>query len=562
MKYIARDMERKVQYLIEESSRFALIKDFAKSLETAKEARKLEREVFNFREIHGLNEQTISDLSYASLLNLAISFQDSEMMEDAIDVYSMLIKQKEHPNAERLRVNIGNIFYHQGKYRDAIKMYRMALDQIPSTERKLGYKVSFNVGKAFLKIGQYREAIQHFEAIMTSSPSHEVGFNLVLCYFTICDIEKIKRGFTKLSSIPITCSVFDTVDDDSLATNLTTKEADIRDILNQLMDVRVKEGNHFIFTAARIIAPVVAMNTWASGYRWAVEQLYRKGNIEVANQLEIEQALEHLRKNEISLAFELLKSFEKKGQSSKAIAAPNLSTVYFLEGDHTSAHSFANLALSHSRFNPLSIVNKGNCLFVEGDYLGAKAMYLEAIAFQSGCIVALFNLGLVNLKLCLVRDARSAFEKIQRLTPGYTPAIYLIASLCEQGSDLKEAIKWLSVLISGGLADAGVLSRIGQIYVNANDERQGFYHLFESYKLYPINLDVLNWLGVWFLKNEMYEQSISMFERGWYIQPNESKWPLMICSCYHRMKNYSESHDLYKKIHEKFPENIECEIFY
>ena len=33
----------------------------------------------------------------------------------------------------RLRVNMGNIYYEQRKYPQAIKMYRMALDQIPST---------------------------------------------------------------------------------------------------------------------------------------------------------------------------------------------------------------------------------------------------------------------------------------------------------------------------------------------------------------------------------------------------------------------------------------------
>ena len=33
----------------------------------------------------------------------------------------------------RLRVNMGNIYYKQGKYMQAVKMYRMALDQVPTT---------------------------------------------------------------------------------------------------------------------------------------------------------------------------------------------------------------------------------------------------------------------------------------------------------------------------------------------------------------------------------------------------------------------------------------------
>jgi intraflagellar transport protein 88 len=551
-------MERKVQHLLHESARLSLKKDFAKSLQTAKEAKSCERELFRYIEIHCLNEQTMNDLPFASSLNLAISFQESEMLDDAIETYFIMIKEKEHPNAERLRVNIGNILYQQGKYRDAIKMYRMVLDQIPSTEREIGFKISLNIGKAFLKMGQYREAVQHFEAIMASSPSHEVGFNLVLCYFTIYDKERIRRGFSKLSSIPLLNPVFGIGDDALLINDLKTEEVCSQDSLNQLIETKVKDANCFLFTAARIIAPAVVSNTWVSGYSWAVDQVYKKGNVSVVCQLEMEQALEHLRKNEISMAFELLKSFERKDQRSKAMAAANLSSAYFLEGDYSVAHSLANTAISYNRFNPLSIVNKGNCLFAEEDYAGAKALYHEAIGVQSGCVVAMFNLGLVNLKLGLVREALFTFEKIHRIDPSFAPAIYHLACINEKTSELKEAIKWHSVLISSNIVDAGVLARIGQLYLNSNDEKQGFCHFLESYKLYPICLNILSWLGSWFLKNEMYEQSLHLFDICGCIQPTESKWPLMISCCYHRMKNYSESHRLYLKILDRDPENVEC----
>ena len=37
----------------------------------------------------------------------------------------------------RLRINIGNIYFEQKKYLQAIKMYRMALDQIPNAQMDL-----------------------------------------------------------------------------------------------------------------------------------------------------------------------------------------------------------------------------------------------------------------------------------------------------------------------------------------------------------------------------------------------------------------------------------------
>lgn len=40
-------------------------------------------------------------------------------------------------NAHRLKINMGNIYYKQGQYHQAIKMYRMALDQVPSSQKNL-----------------------------------------------------------------------------------------------------------------------------------------------------------------------------------------------------------------------------------------------------------------------------------------------------------------------------------------------------------------------------------------------------------------------------------------
>tara|TARA_B110000305_G_scaffold205436_1_gene235629 strand:+ start:43 stop:222 length:180 start_codon:yes stop_codon:yes gene_type:complete len=55
----------------------------------------------------------------------------------------------------------------------------------------------------------------------------------------------------------------------------------------------------------------------------------------------------------------VLKSFEKKDQNMKAMAATNLSFIYFLEGDLESANQYADLAVRNSRYNAKALVNKG-----------------------------------------------------------------------------------------------------------------------------------------------------------------------------------------------------------
>lgn len=50
-----------------------------------------------------------------------------------------IVKNKALPQSGRLRVNMGNIHFEQKKYTNAIKMYRMALDQIPATAKEVCY---------------------------------------------------------------------------------------------------------------------------------------------------------------------------------------------------------------------------------------------------------------------------------------------------------------------------------------------------------------------------------------------------------------------------------------
>ena len=73
-----------------------------------------------------------------------------------------------------------------------------------------------------------------------------------------------------------------------------------------------------------------------------------------------------------------------------------------------------------------------------------------------------------------------------------------------------------------------------------------------------MNLDVISWLGVWYVKSDLYEQSIQFFDRACQIQPTEVKWRLMLTACYRRMGSYQKALQMYIKMHHEFPENVEC----
>ena len=71
--------------------------------------------------------------------------------QEAINSYTIILKNKQYPQASRLRVNMGNIFFEQKKYEQAIKNYNMAIDSTTNQNKDMKYKIKKNVGLALVK---------------------------------------------------------------------------------------------------------------------------------------------------------------------------------------------------------------------------------------------------------------------------------------------------------------------------------------------------------------------------------------------------------------------------
>lgn len=274
--------------------------------------------------------------------------------------------------------------------------------------------------------------------------------------------------------------------------------------------------------------------------------------------MELECALHHLRHRNFVKAVDTLKAFEKKEQHVKAMAATNLSFIYFLEGDVSLAQQYADLAYELDRYSAKALVNKGNCLTIKNDHAVAKQFYLEAIGVEADCAEAIYNLGLVNFKLQAWSAALQAFEKLHQVVPNSAEVIYQVAAIHEVRGSFDVALRWYTILSTHVPYDAPILLRLGQLCSRGADELQALHFHLESYRHYPASLDVLSWLGVWYVKSEMYERAAHFFERASQIQPHEVKWQLMVTSCFRRVGDINRALHLYKHIHYKYPDNAEC----
>eukprot|EP01029_Cantina_marsupialis_P022998 TRINITY_DN566_c0_g1_i1.p1 TRINITY_DN566_c0_g1~~TRINITY_DN566_c0_g1_i1.p1 ORF type:complete len:815 (-),score=313.08 TRINITY_DN566_c0_g1_i1:164-2608(-) len=549
----AKVIEREVHEYIENSAAAAREGDLSEALSKAKDAGRKYKSLYKFRDSKGL-EQSL-DLEYAVSFNVAVMQEKNEMYSEAIHSYTQLVKNHQFPNSNRLRVNLGNIYFKQGNYTLAHRNYRMALDTIQTQQNKeIRFRIMQNIAICCVKLGQYHEAMDHNEEVMENSPTFTTGFNLLICCYVSGDTDKMKQAFLNLLDIPLSGNEEDDEeleDDDDDAVSVS------RDILKEDLKRRQRESEEFISRAARLVAPVLDKSNWVKGFDWVIEQLQRDHD-NLAAQLLICKASHHLRKKQYDQAITVLKSFEKKDHALKTMAATNLSFLYFLEGDVSQAHKYADMAYQRERYNAKVLVNKGNCLFHKGELEHAKELFLEAIGVEADCVEAIYNLGLVNKELGVYGEALQAFEKLNSIVPHQPEVIYQLANIHEETGKLRLAAKYYNALISRLPSDPNVLNKLGKLYSADEDENQSFHYNLESYRHYPVNLDVVAWLGIWYVKNEMYEKAIEFFQRAAEIEPNEVKWKLMVTSCYRRMNSYQKALELYQEIYEKHPENEEC----
>ncbi|XP_076466664.1 intraflagellar transport protein 88 homolog isoform X2 [Babylonia areolata] len=553
-----RQLEKKVNELIEESCFANSRGELPLALEKAKEAGRKERVLVRQREQQSMGEQINLDLTYSVLFNLANQYAANEMFAEALNTYQVIVKNRMFSNAGRLKVNMGNIYFRQKNYPKAIKFYRMALDQVPNTHKEMRTKIMQNIGIVFVKMGQYNDAITSFEHIMSESPNFKTGFNLILCYFALGDRNKMRTAFQKLLTVDLK-----TDDEDKYLAQGDDKQASLllevikNDSLRQIERERHYEAERCIKYAAKIISPAIE-GSFSDGYDWCIEQVKNSQYLELSHDLEIDKAIMFLKLKDFQQAIETLKSFEKKDSKVASTAATNLSFLYFLETDLAQADKYAEVAMAADRYNPSALVNKGNVLFARNDFEKAREFFKEALSNDSSCVEALYNLGLTNKRLGRLEDSLDAFYKLHAILRNSPQVMYQIADLHDQLRDTAQATEWFMQLIGVVPSDPSVLARLGELYDNEGDKSQAFQYYYDSYRYLPSNIPVIEWLGAYYIDSQFCEKAIHYFERAAIVQPTQVKWHLMIASCYRRSGNYHRALETYQHIHRKFPDNVEC----
>lgn len=466
--------ELEINNLIDESCLLCAEKKFTEALQKSKDAMAKQKYMEKYLDENKMSDMINNELHFTVALNLATLYEKNELYQEALKEYTNLTNAKNHEDGMEsfVRVNMGNIYFKQANFAMAIRMYKKALDNIHKDLKiSMRYKIMKNLGHAYIQQKEFMEAIPVYEEIMDKAPDFESAFNLLVCYYTKGDKEKMMHQFHEIVGI----ETYGEGEDDQPQEDEEGKAAANykEDLLAVELRKRKKKASKIVLDSAKLIAPVIEDN-YSDGYNWIIDFLKgSKSNYHIVqSEIEIKKAINFIKEKRIEDAILTLKAFEKKDPKMMAQASTNISFLYFLENDLAASEKYADMALTYDKFNANALVNKGNCLFMKNDFLGAKGHYLEAIGVTTECVEALYNLTIVNKKLGLYRDALTALQKLQTILSNNPEVLYQYAKINEMLCNNKEARKWYDILITHCPNDPNIHHRIGALYAADQDESQ------------------------------------------------------------------------------------------
>ncbi|CAF0950545.1 unnamed protein product [Rotaria sordida] len=554
----AKKLERTVLDLVEESCLAYEKNDTKLALEKSEEAMRNEKSLNRYREEQNLGESDLNLTGFV-ILHCANMLAKCGMNSEAMNQYNLILKNKLLPVPSRLRINIGNIFLRSKQYTKALKMYRMALDQIPEQNADLKFKVRENIAATHILMTQYAEAAQAYESIMQERPNYRSGLNLLLCYHTLGQRDKTRRAFSDLLKIPFLSSDDDyqaSVDKADKHANLVL-EATRDDRLRQFERKRRRFAEHVIVTAAKIVGNN-SDGDFVGGYEWCIEQVRNSTYLELASGLEIQKAIAYLREDNFPKAISTLKEFEKAEAKLASAASTNLSFLYFLEKDLNNAHKYADLALKTDKFNPASLTNKGNCCYAQEDYDKARYYYEEALNIDAGSVEALHNLILTLMKSKQYQRVKDLLHKYTIIQPTNAQVFCLMAEVLEHTNDIDNAKSWYLQALSTHRMDGHLHRRIGEVIDVQGDKSDAIQYYFDAFRHNPCDIKTLEWLASYYIETQYPEKAVEFCAQAALVKPGEIKWHLMVASCYRRTGDYTAALEKYKWIHQHFPDDTDC----
>ncbi|XP_028156305.1 intraflagellar transport protein 88 homolog [Ostrinia furnacalis] len=595
-----KQMEARIMTLVEESCMLSAqpdtdddsnIKrdyDLGQALAKAQEASALERQLIRMQEQANLGDTHNLDLTFAVLCNLAGQYALNEMYTEALNTYQLLTRNKLFPHANRLKVNMGNIYFKMGEHPKALKLYRMALDQTPTAEKDLRMKVMHNIGLLLVRMGKFRDAVTNFQHIMHEQGDFQTGLHLVLCSVALNDDEGGKAAFHAMLDVePPSCHQDISIDDENDAYECVLRDVLRGDRLSRWSRRAAADAERCLALAAAALVRPASRDDDSGGMSWCVEALRGYSGGGAGARLELGGALAALRPARARPAAAGLKALQRlkavarahpNDRVLRAEANADAAFVAYALGNWSEARQLSEAAARDDPYSCAARVSAALGAARERDAWPEAARQLaaatarERLAWPEAArqlaaashldpadLVAMHDLALALEKSgepTALEAAEARWSRIRSAAgAGATLRALAAAGLArvarDRSDDPSAADHWYSMV--GGW-DAGVARAQAALHAELGDAQAAKHHYQDVEAVWPCDTTALEWLA----REAPPDAALHYYRRAARLQPNNPRWGLLMGGCLRANGRYQEALSLYKKMNAKFPDNVQC----
>ncbi|XP_063379795.1 intraflagellar transport protein 88 homolog [Cydia fagiglandana] len=582
-----KQMEARIMALVEESCMLSAQPDpdddttkteldLAQALAKAQEASTLERQLIRMQEQANLGDSHNLDLTFAVLCNLAGQYAVNEMYTEALNTYQLLTRNKLFPHANRLKVNMGNIYFKMGEHPKALKLYRMALDQTPTSEKDLRMKVMHNIGLLLVRMGKFRDAVTNFQHIMHEQGDFQTGLHLVLCSVALNDAEGGKAAFHAMLDVePPTYHQDITVDDENDSYECVVRDVLRVDRLSRWSRRAAADAERCLaLAAAALVRPAERDDDTGTGMSWCVEALRGYSGGAAGARLELGGALAALRapgrapRAAGARALRRLKAVARAHPGDRVLRAEanaDAAFVAYALGNFAEARS---LSESASRDDPYSCPARVTAALAAAAAAGdaddadawrdAAQQLTAASHLDPADLIAMHDLALALERSSSHSGATARWSRMRSAGgAGGTLRALAAAGLARRARALPAPSApdhWYNTV---GSWDAGVTCALAQWYSEIGDTQTAKHHYQDVEAIWPCDVSALEWLAGEARGSEP-ELALQYYRRAARLQPSNPQWGLLMGGCLRASGRYQEALSLFKKMNARFPDNVQC----
>ncbi|GAU97434.1 hypothetical protein RvY_08731-2 [Ramazzottius varieornatus] len=222
------------------------------------------------------------------------------------------------------------------------------------------------------------------------------------------------------------------------------------------------------------------------------------------------------------------------------------------------AREFAKRSYASNKLSLQACTNLGSVEYAEANYAEALHYFQEAAMLNSADFRSSYYAGMALKGLGNPQDAMTIFQKLYSAHGQRPTVLFQIAQLYEEAEQFAEAFAFFEKIFALYPGEPLVLQRLGQLAHKLGDTGAALWYYNESHRVCPTNLEVLNWLGRFFVTSQFPEKAITYFAQAADLEPQTAKWGLLMANAMRRAGHLTDAYNAFVDLHHRFPDNIDC----